>query len=158
PPRVPDYRVESSDQIPENVWLLSLRPHMHMRGKAFRYEALYPDGRQEILLDVPRYDYNWQTTYQLVEPMVLPKGTTIRCTAHFDNSVLNPTNPNPDVVVAWGDQSFDEMMIGYLDLALIDPEDNPSSPAAVAFRRGIERIGQPFFASGILAAGATFLV
>ncbi len=152
PPRAAEYWYSSSYQIPENVWLLSLRPHMHVRGKSFRYEAFYPDGGHEILLDVPRYDFNWQTTYRLLEPKVLPKGTTIRCTAQFDNSIFNPANPNPDVVVAWGEQSFDEMMIGYLDLALIDQD------LAKGARSGIERLAHPFAVSGMLAACALSLM
>ena len=80
-----------------------MTPHMHLRGKAFRYEAIYPDGAEEILLDLPKYDFNWQLSYELAEPKLLPKGTVIRCTAWFDNSASNPVNPNPNKVVRWGE-------------------------------------------------------
>jgi hypothetical protein len=86
---------------------------MHTRGKAFRYEVTYPSGEQEILLDVPRYDFNWQTTYELTKPKLLPKGTKLVCTAHWDNSTENLSNPDPAKIVTWGDQTFEEMMIGF---------------------------------------------
>ncbi len=90
-----------------------MTPHMHTRGKAFRYEAFYPDGTQEVLLDVPAYDFNWQTTYQLKKPKLIPKGTRLVCTAHWDNSEDNLSNPDPKKRVTWGDQTFEEMMIGF---------------------------------------------
>jgi hypothetical protein len=93
---------------------------MHVRGKAFRYEVQYPDGRKEIVLDVPRYDFAWQSTYELAEPKLLPKGTKMHCVAHYDNSAGNVANPNPDKVVTWGDQTWDEMMIGYFDATVPD--------------------------------------
>ena len=96
--------------------LLSMTPHMHLRGKSFKYEARYPSGDKEVLLDVPAYDFNWQLRYILEEPKELPKGTVIECTAHYDNSEENLSNPNPNRVVTWGDQSFDEMMIGFFDV------------------------------------------
>jgi hypothetical protein len=93
--------------------LVSMTPHMHLRGKAFTYEATFPDGEKEVLLDVPKYDFNWQLKYILEEPKLLPKGTTIKCTAIYDNSEDNPVNPNPRKSVRWGDQSYEEMMIGF---------------------------------------------
>ena len=95
-----------------------MMPHMHLRGKSFRYEARYPSGESEILLDVPHYDFNWQTAYRLTQPKSLPAGTKIHCMAHFDNSEENLANPDPDKAVRWGDQTWDEMMIGYLDIAI----------------------------------------
>lgn len=106
----------SSGEIPTDLNLLAMSPHMHLRGKSFRYEAVYPDGTSEILLDVPRYDFNWQTQYQLAESKRLPRGTRIHCTARFDNSEHNLANPDPSVTVRWGDQSWDEMMVGYIDV------------------------------------------
>ena len=97
-------------------------PHMHLRGKSFRYEAVYPDGRVETLLDVPRYDFNWQHRYELAEPKRLPAGTTLRCIAHYDNSRDNPANPDPDATVRAGKQSWDEMFNGYYDVALADQD------------------------------------
>jgi hypothetical protein len=94
---------------------------MHLRGKSFRYEAHYPDGTSEILLDVPRYDFNWQITYELAQPKLLPKGTKLKCTAHFDNSENNPANPDPTDTVKFGPQTWHEMMIGwYATLAVED--------------------------------------
>ena len=108
-----DYVVQSSRTLGEDVRLLTLTPHMHMRGKAFRFEAEYPDGRRETLLDVPRYDFNWQLRYDLANPKLLPRGTRLLCTARYDNSENNPNNPNPRRAVGWGEQTWDEMMIGY---------------------------------------------
>jgi hypothetical protein len=95
--------------------LTSLMPHMHLRGKDFKYEAVYPDGRREVLLSVPHYEFNWQSNYRLKEPLRLPAGTKIECTAHFDNSPGNRNNPNPKETVRWGDQTWQEMMIGFVD-------------------------------------------
>ncbi|MCU0961999.1 MAG: redoxin domain-containing protein [Pirellulaceae bacterium] len=119
PPYDGNYRVESrSRRAPVDVQLLGLMPHMHLRGKSFRYEARYPDGSDEILLDVPRYDFNWQTAYRLKTPKTMPAGTRIHCVAHFDNSAANPANPDPASTVRWGDQTREEMMIGYFDIAI----------------------------------------
>ena len=101
---------------------------MHLRGKAFRYEAVYPDDRREILLNVPAYDFNWQLSYQLAEPRLLPKGTRVVCTAHYDNSAENRANPDPDVEVHWGEQSWDEMMIGFFDVVAKDGAATPPPP------------------------------
>ncbi|TWT75236.1 Thiol-disulfide oxidoreductase ResA [Allorhodopirellula solitaria] len=102
--------------------LLSMTPHMHLRGKAFRYDVRFPDGREETLLNVPNYDFNWQLKYVLEEPLTLPKGTRIECTAVFDNSESNLTNPDPTKPVRWGEQSFEEMMIGFLDTVPVEDE------------------------------------
>ncbi len=115
PPGASDHQVVAAWKAKRDELLLSMTPHMHLRGKSFRYEAVYPDGKQEILLDVPKYDFNWQLKYILAEPKLLPKGTRIICTAVFDNSEANPANPDPTREVRWGDQSWDEMMIGFLD-------------------------------------------
>ena len=90
-----------------------MTPHMHVRGKDMTYIAHYPDGRDETLLSVPKYDFNWQITYELAEPKVLPKGTTIEVIAHYDNSPANKFNPDPTQAVRWGDQTWEEMMIGF---------------------------------------------
>ncbi len=108
--------------------LLDMTPHMHLRGKSFRYEAIYPDGNREVLLDVPRYDFNWQLTYKLEQPKLLPKGTRIVCTAAFDNSENNPVNPAPEEDVKWGPQSWEEMMIGFFNV--VDASANLRSTSA----------------------------
>lgn len=99
--------------IRKDQMLLSMTPHMHVRGKAFNYEAIFPDGTRRTLLDVPKYDFNWQLSYRLAEPVYLPKGTVIRCKAIFDNSEDNLVNPDPSKLVEWGEQSWEEMMIGF---------------------------------------------
>jgi peroxiredoxin len=119
PPHADNHRFEvRSSTAPTAIEVLSFMPHMHLRGKSFSYEARYPDGRRETLLDVPQYDFNWQTVYQLAEPVSLPSGAYLQCVAHFDNSTSNLNNPDPTKTVGWGDQSWDEMMIGYFDVAV----------------------------------------
>ncbi|HTB11333.1 MAG TPA: cytochrome c [Bryobacteraceae bacterium] len=116
----PDYRVEARVTLYEDATLVSLLPHMHLRGKSFEFRVAYPDGRKETLLTVPRYSYDWQLSYYLDRPLRLPQGSTIECTAHFDNSPNNPRNPDPAKTVRFGAQSWDEMMIGYFEVA-VDP-------------------------------------
>ena len=113
PPGAHDYEATAKATFEHDTLITNMTPHMHTRGKAFRYEALYPDGEKEVLLDVPSYDFNWQTTYELEEPKLLPKGTTLLCTAHWDNSEDNLSNPDPSKPVSWGDQTWEEMMIGF---------------------------------------------
>jgi thiol-disulfide isomerase/thioredoxin len=119
PPGADDYVVES-DSFAWNfdMDLVELFPHMHLRGKAFRYEIRYPDGKTEMLLDIPHYDFGWQLTYQMQTPKHIPKGAVIHCTAHYDNSENNLSNPDPKATVRWGDQTWDEMMIGFYDVAV----------------------------------------
>jgi hypothetical protein len=111
PPGDPNFRVDSSFTMPEDVTLLGMHPHMHMRGKSAQYRIVFADGRTETLLDVPRFTWHWQLWYNLAEPIRLPKGTKLECTEHFDNSNNNPENPDPTKTVIWGQQSFDEMMV-----------------------------------------------
>jgi hypothetical protein len=133
PPGADDYRVDATKKISRDMMLLTLAPHMHLRGKAFRFEVEYPDGRKEILLDVPRYDFNWQLTYQLAEPKRLPAGAVIHCIAHYDNSPANLANPNPKETVKWGPQTWHEMMIGFFraepveDNVAGEDEEKPSA-------------------------------
>jgi hypothetical protein len=112
--------VQSSYAFPADAELYSLMPHMHLRGKSFLYTATFPDGKREILLSVPGYDFAWQSVYRLVRPRQMPNGTRIDCLAHFDNSSKNPSNPDPARKVVWGEQTFEEMMIGYIDVAFLD--------------------------------------
>ena len=123
PPNDGNYAVSAMqpEELP-NCELLSMSPHMHVRGKSFRYTAVYPDGNREILLDVPKYDFNWQTEYRLSDKKKMPSGTRIFCEATFDNSTNNLNNPNPNASVQWGDQTYEEMMIGYFHVSIpIDP-------------------------------------
>jgi hypothetical protein len=111
---------------------------MHLRGKSFRYELELADGSREILLDVPRYDFNWQNHFLLNEPRVLPKGSILRCTAHFDNSTDNPANPDPTETVRWGDQTWEEMMIGWYDVLLPRGETLDAVPVGAGDDDGAE--------------------
>ena len=115
PPGEGNFDVASRHIFRQDTTLLTLMPHMHLRGKAFRYEATYPDGKKEVLLDVPRYDFGWQTNYRFAEPKFMPVGTRMDCYAKFDNSDENLNNPDPKVPVRFGDQTFEEMMIGFFE-------------------------------------------
>jgi hypothetical protein len=118
PPGDPNYKATSSYTFKEDSHIDSLHPHMHMRGKDFQYRLVYPDGKSKILLSVPRWDFNWQMTYFFKEPIAAPKGSTLECVAHYDNSTKNKFNPDPTRLVEWGPQTWDEMMIGYLDYTI----------------------------------------
>ncbi len=130
PPGAANHEVEGTHRFDADMLLYSLTPHMHLRGKAFRFAAKYPDGREEILLDVPRYDFNWQNTYGLAEPKRMPEGTEIRCTAVYDNSEENLANPNPKMPVMWGDQTWQEMMVGSMGVCLADQDLSLGLPVA----------------------------
>ena len=121
PPGAAAHPVTAEWILGKDIELTGLMPHMHLRGRDFRFELRYPDGRSETLLSVPRYDFDWQFFYYLKQPMQLPAGTVIDCLAHFDNSPNNPDNPDPSEEVRWGDQSWEEMMIGFLEVA-VEPD------------------------------------
>jgi hypothetical protein len=124
-PHQRDYTVEKSWTAPRDVLLLAMFPHMHLRGRSFQYEAVYPNGASEILLMVPNYDFNWQHRYELAEPKRLPAGTTIKATARYDNSAENPVNPDPSALVRAGQQTTDEMFNAYFDIAAPKPSLAP---------------------------------
>jgi peroxiredoxin len=127
PPGEANYRVESAGpRLPAAARLLALNPHMHLRGKKFFYEAVLPNGERKTLMDVPNYDFNWQTAYRFAMPLELPENTRLHCIAHFDNSNANLNNPDPVQTVRWGQQTWDEMMIGYFDYAV--PVGTPLGP------------------------------
>jgi peroxiredoxin/mono/diheme cytochrome c family protein len=126
PPGADSHPVEAKTRAMQpDTLMLGMMPHMHVRGKAFKYEAIYPDGKTEVLLDVPRYDFNWQTSYRFTEPKPLPEGTRVHCVALFDNSEKNLNNPDPTKTVRWGDQTWNEMMIGYFDIAFPKKAEEP---------------------------------
>ena len=110
-----NHKVTSCWTTKEDIHLQTLMPHMHLRGKDMRFEAYYPDGRSEVLIDVPNYSFSWQTVYYLKKPVALPKGTRIVVTAHFDNSTKNKYNPDPAQVVRFGEPTYDDMMIGWIN-------------------------------------------
>jgi len=115
PAGVDDYKLEADFGFKKDGRIVGFMPHMHLRGKSFRYEAIYPDGKREVLLSVPRYNFNWQSVYRYEEPKAMPMGTRIHCEAHYDNSEKNPHNPDPKKDVYWGDQTWEEMMVGWMD-------------------------------------------
>ncbi|HET6325892.1 MAG TPA: redoxin domain-containing protein [Planctomycetaceae bacterium] len=117
PAQAEDYQVEAQKKFAQDTLFIGMYPHMHMRGKAFRYELTYPDGKKEVLLDVPHYDFNWQNWFKLEKPLLIPAGSNLLCTAHFDNSSNNLCNPDPSKPVRWGDQTWEEMMIGWYDVS-----------------------------------------
>jgi hypothetical protein len=144
-------------QVERDVLLLSLFPHMHLRGKSFRYEAIFADGTTEVLLDVPRFDFNWQRSYVLADPRRLPAGTRLRCTAVYDNSAANAANPDPSATVRTGTQSWEEMFNGYFDVALADQDLTRPVP----WHESLRGAARPYFSPGgcLLAvlAGGLFL-
>jgi mono/diheme cytochrome c family protein len=122
PPGEPNHEVTACYTVDRDIQAIEYMPHMHLRGKDMRYEAIFLDGRRETLLWVPQYNFNWQTIYKLKEPVDLPKGTRIVITAHFDNSDRNKYNPDPAKAVRWGDPTYDEMMIGWLGYTVDAPK------------------------------------
>jgi hypothetical protein len=115
PPGEPNYLSRGEFTFPTDAEITLFKPHMHWRGKDMRYVLRYPDGREETLLSVPKYDMNWQVSYELATPKFAPKGSVLTVIAHFDNSASNPRNPDPGVKVLWGSDSRDEMMEGWFD-------------------------------------------
>lgn len=141
PPHDPHYRAEATFRVREDLRVISFVPHMHWRGKDYRYEVIYPDGKRETVLSVPRWDFNWQSVYQFREPLRLPKGSRIYSVAHWDNSRNNPYNPGPEKAVRFGLQTWDEMMVGWVAYVWERPETaaelakNPPSQADLFFDR-----------------------
>ena len=117
PPGDDDFRVEAHGTLPNDATLFSFFPHMHLRGKRFEYNIIHPNGRIETLLRV-NYDFHWQLTYRLDQPRFLKAGTMLQAVAWYDNSRNNPHNPDPDSTVTWGDQTYEEMMVGFFDVAV----------------------------------------
>jgi hypothetical protein len=115
PPGAPDHLETASFKFDEDAKILSFLPHTHVRGKSFKYVAFLPDGREQVLLDVPHYDFNWQTCYRCKEPIAVKKGTRIKVYVRYDNSKDNPANPDPTKEVHFGKQTWEEMLIGYVD-------------------------------------------
>jgi Ca2+-binding EF-hand superfamily protein/thiol-disulfide isomerase/thioredoxin len=109
---------EKTQRVPFDMPVTSFMAHMHIRGKAFKYEVTHADGKSEVLLDIPRYDFNWQLRYDYKQPKLIPRGSTVKITAVYDNSAENKANPDPSKLVKWGSQTVDEMMIGYFEYFL----------------------------------------
>jgi hypothetical protein len=123
PPGEANYPVDAQTTVDSDVRVVGFTPHMHLRGKSFEFRAVFPDGTREVLLRVPKYDFNWQLTYDLAEERVFPKGTKFEATAVFDNSPNNKFNPDPQASVRFGDQTWDEMMVGFIDIAIAPDQD-----------------------------------
>lgn len=117
PPGDSNFRIESMFTFREDAEIYSFMPHMHVRGKDFRINLIDPQGKETTALSVPRYNFNWQNVYRCAEPIRVQKGTKVHCIAHYDNSPGNPLNPDPTKAVGWGDQTWQEMMIGWMDMA-----------------------------------------
>lgn len=128
PQRAVELEATSTFEFRKDYLLLSTMRHMHLSGKSFRFEAVYPDGAREILLDVPRYDFNWQLRYELAEPKRLPAGTILVCTAHYDNSADNLANPAPDKDVEFGWQTWDEMLAGFFTAVPLEGDSAEAGP------------------------------
>lgn len=128
PPHAERHEVISQKTMPTDVEILSFMPHAHVRGAAARYE-LTRDGKTTVLLDVPRFDFNWQLNYQLATPVSLKKGDVLRYRAWYDNSKNNPANPDPTRKVRWGDQTYDEMHLGYVEYVIPGEKPGSSPPA-----------------------------
>ncbi|HKB01972.1 MAG TPA: redoxin family protein [Gemmataceae bacterium] len=143
------HRAEATFRIRADARLISLTPHMHWRGKDYMYEVVFPDGKKETLLSVPRWDFNWQNMYRFAEPVKLPKGSRLHAVAHWDNSALNPLNPDPKQTIRFGLQTWDEMMVGFAAYVWERPETaqelakNPPSLAEQLFDR-IDTNGDDF--------------
>lgn len=146
PPGAEKHLVTSEATISKDVDLIALMPHMHLRGRDFKYTAKYPDGRSEVLLSVPNYDFNWQHRYRLRDPKPLPAGTKLECVAHFDNSIHNPANPDPTKAVRWGDQSWEEMMIGWYAVVDAKPAQIEKDIWAAAMSNDVATLKKHFSA------------
>ncbi len=118
PPGDANFEVKASFEFGDEARVTALIPHMHLRGKDFLFKATYPTGESEVLLSVPHYDFSWQLSYDPVKPILMPKGAKIECVAHFDNSPNNPANPDATKEVRYGDQSWEEMMFGFFNVAI----------------------------------------
>ena len=130
PPHASNHAEQAIREFKTDVLVYSILPHSHYRGKAARFVAQYPDGSEELLLNVPNYDFNWQTTYLLEEPKFMPAGTKIVYTNWWDNSAQNPANPDPAKTVTWGQQSFEEMIFGAVSYREVQAEERPSIAGA----------------------------
>ncbi|MGE0132218.1 MAG: thiol-disulfide isomerase [Blastocatellales bacterium] len=115
PPNVDNWEIGGEVVIKEAITLYAFAPHMHLRGKDIKYTLVWPDGRKQMLLDVPRFDFNWQLHYELAEPLKIPAGSKLVALAHYDNSIKNRYNPAPDKEVFWSEQSWDEMFIPWFE-------------------------------------------
>ena len=130
PPGAERHKTTACWAVKEDIHIVTLMPHMHLRGAAMEIKAFYPDGRSETLLNVPQYSFSWQEVYYLKRPATIPKGTKILVTGYFDNSAKNKFNPDPTKPVRWGDPTYDEMMIGWIDYTVDGEKAKPAAMRA----------------------------
>jgi hypothetical protein len=145
PPGEANYQSTSWIDLEHEAILFDFTPHMHLRGKSMVFTADYKDGKQEILLDVPRYDFDWQLSYTPVEPKILPAGTRLGVKAVFDNSANNPDNPDPTATVRFGEKTTDEMMVGFIHYTYTDQTKQVDMPTFVvpeALKQQMEKMRQ----------------
>lgn len=143
PPGDGSHKVTSCYTLPKDVQAVAYTAHMHFRGKSMTTEAIYPDGHQEVLFNVPKYDFRWQETYFLKKQFVLPKGTKLVTTAYFDNSANNPLNPDPSKTIRWGEPSNEEMMGFWLAYADVKAPDGESNSAKAAVTTNVSKAEKP---------------
>ena len=122
---VSDQAIDTAVEFSQDSHITALFPHTHLRGKSWEYRLIYPDGRSQVILSVPKYDFNWQTYYIYSQPLAVPKGSRLEATAHYDNSVNNPSNPDPKIDVRWGEQTWQEMQYTGITYFV----DQPGKPA-----------------------------
>ncbi len=126
-PGNPAYEISAKRRFDEPAYLSNMMPHMHVRGKSAKYIVRYPDGTEEVALWVPNYDFNWQLRYQLEEPIFMPAGSTLEAVFTYDNSANNRHNPDPSAEVRWGDQTWEEMMLGYYGTIEVAAEETTTN-------------------------------
>ncbi|MBS1787639.1 MAG: thiol-disulfide isomerase [Acidobacteria bacterium] len=131
PPGAENHLVTACWTAKEDIHIINFMPHLHLRGKAVEYKAFYPDGKTEILLNVPEYDFSWQTVYYFKQAKAIPKGTKIMVSGFFNNSARNKFNPDPTKAVRYGEPTYDEMMIGWMDYTT----DNEKAKLATAMNK-----------------------
>jgi hypothetical protein len=120
-----EHVVKTESRFKVDSIIYSVHPHSHFRGKSAKFVAVLPDGSEKVLLNVPRYDFNWQATYDLKEPITVPAGTRVVYTTVFDNSTQNKANPDPSIEVRWGEQTWEEMVFGVIRYRNVVEETNP---------------------------------
>ena len=131
PPGADNQAVDSAIEFNQDVHITALFPHTHLRGKSWEYRLIYPDGRSDVVLSVPKYDFNWQTYYVYSTPLAVPKGSRLEATAHYDNSVNNASNPDPKVEVHWGDQTWQEMQYSGITYYVDRPTNKTGAKTAL---------------------------
>ena len=131
PPGAANQEVDSAIEFKQDVHITALFPHTHLRGKSWQYRLVYPDGRSEVVLSVPKYDFNWQTYYVFAQPLAVPKGSRLEAAAYYDNSAANTSNPDPKVEVHWGEQTWQEMQYSGISYFVDQPDRSTASLPAI---------------------------